>query len=553
MATRWYRAPEILLGSTRYSYEVDMWSFGCVVAEMELGKTLFPGNNTLHQLETIGEVVEIPEDRVLEWISEYARTMCENMRYDRRRNFDRTLCDMFPPHNHVVGMLKCVLQFNPAMRSAPHHAPHARLASNRGSHLAPRASCRSPCVYTSSHLTLSSFHPPPAMLVVLLLFLPRSCCPFLPLPVPSCPFLPLPAPSLIFLDRPLRIRYTAAECLENDYVAQFRDPKSEPIAKASVKLKFDENRKRRASGGCLSPSSPCSSLPHSRLLARSLSSPSYLPPLLSSPRSSPLSLLSVRDTHRTIRLICLISRYLSLSLAISRYLSLSLAISRRKVDEYRDALYDASRPIKPNAGPNFGALSSSTRPPASLVPGRRIVPPFASANPSGSVISYAPRARESSWPEFEMSTPMIVMPFTAFKEQGRICKSMEAWRRTAREKKALVEFARVEYGTGKVNRDGTLDGTLVVAEGKVAIYISHAWWHRDFQVIEEASSPIYRQAPLPSNSLLSTPYPPTPFSPTPLLPGSPAPLLPSLLSSLLPYSLTPVLPSLLPAGRRSGR
>jgi len=76
---------------------------------------------------------------------------------------------------------------------------------------------------------------------------------------------------------------------------------------------------------------------------------------------------------------------------------------------------------------------------------------------------------------------MIVMPFNAFKEQGRICKSMEAWRRTAREKKALVEFARVEYGTGKVNRDGTLDGTLVIAEGKVAIYISHAWWHRDFQ------------------------------------------------------------------------
>jgi len=44
VATRWYRAPEILLGSTKYSKAVDMWSVGCILGEMINGKAIFPGN-----------------------------------------------------------------------------------------------------------------------------------------------------------------------------------------------------------------------------------------------------------------------------------------------------------------------------------------------------------------------------------------------------------------------------------------------------------------------------------------------------------------------------
>lgn len=43
VATRWYRAPEILLGSTKYSKAVDMWSVGCILGEMINGKAIFPG------------------------------------------------------------------------------------------------------------------------------------------------------------------------------------------------------------------------------------------------------------------------------------------------------------------------------------------------------------------------------------------------------------------------------------------------------------------------------------------------------------------------------
>lgn len=50
IATRWYRAPEIILGSRHYSKAIDIWSFGCLVAETFTGKPLFPGNSTLNQI-----------------------------------------------------------------------------------------------------------------------------------------------------------------------------------------------------------------------------------------------------------------------------------------------------------------------------------------------------------------------------------------------------------------------------------------------------------------------------------------------------------------------
>lgn len=48
VATRWYRAPEILLGSTKYTKAVDMWSVGCILGELIIGKAIFPGTSTLN-------------------------------------------------------------------------------------------------------------------------------------------------------------------------------------------------------------------------------------------------------------------------------------------------------------------------------------------------------------------------------------------------------------------------------------------------------------------------------------------------------------------------
>ena len=43
VVTLWYRSPELLLGSVQYSYGVDLWSVGCIIAELELRKPLFAG------------------------------------------------------------------------------------------------------------------------------------------------------------------------------------------------------------------------------------------------------------------------------------------------------------------------------------------------------------------------------------------------------------------------------------------------------------------------------------------------------------------------------
>jgi mitogen-activated protein kinase 15 len=47
VATRWYRAPEVLLGSKSYEYPADIWSFGCIIFEIFFNKPLFNGNSTL--------------------------------------------------------------------------------------------------------------------------------------------------------------------------------------------------------------------------------------------------------------------------------------------------------------------------------------------------------------------------------------------------------------------------------------------------------------------------------------------------------------------------
>lgn len=58
VVTLWYRAPEILLGDTKYSKALDMWSVGCIIPELYTKKVLFAGNSELDQLLLICKAVE---------------------------------------------------------------------------------------------------------------------------------------------------------------------------------------------------------------------------------------------------------------------------------------------------------------------------------------------------------------------------------------------------------------------------------------------------------------------------------------------------------------
>ena len=48
VATRWYRAPEIMLNSKGYSKGIDVWSVGCILAEMLSNRPIFPGKHCIH-------------------------------------------------------------------------------------------------------------------------------------------------------------------------------------------------------------------------------------------------------------------------------------------------------------------------------------------------------------------------------------------------------------------------------------------------------------------------------------------------------------------------
>jgi mitogen-activated protein kinase 1/3 len=60
VATRWYRAPEIMLTFKEYTKAIDVWSVGCILAEMLSGKPLFPGKDYHHQLTLILDVLGTP-------------------------------------------------------------------------------------------------------------------------------------------------------------------------------------------------------------------------------------------------------------------------------------------------------------------------------------------------------------------------------------------------------------------------------------------------------------------------------------------------------------
>ncbi|KAL1824718.1 hypothetical protein ACET3Z_011496 [Daucus carota] len=82
VATRWYRAPE-LCGSffSKYTPAIDMWSIGCIFAELLNGKPLFPGKNVVHQLDLMTDLLGTPPPESIARIrNEKARRYLSSMR-----------------------------------------------------------------------------------------------------------------------------------------------------------------------------------------------------------------------------------------------------------------------------------------------------------------------------------------------------------------------------------------------------------------------------------------------------------------------------------------
>ncbi|KAL1676420.1 kinase-like domain-containing protein [Schizophyllum commune] len=71
VVTLWYRAPEVLLGSRHYSTGIDMWSVGCIFAEMAMqGAPLFPGDSEIDQIFKIFRILGTPNEDIWPGVSQ---------------------------------------------------------------------------------------------------------------------------------------------------------------------------------------------------------------------------------------------------------------------------------------------------------------------------------------------------------------------------------------------------------------------------------------------------------------------------------------------------
>lgn len=128
VATRYYRAPEVIMTWQHYGTAVDMWSIGCIIAELLMQgppgrrRPLFPGGSYVDQLYAIAKYLGKPDAAYLAKIDEKARQWVENSLSDdmvRRRFADLAVFGAgtdTPPDAEAMDLLECLLIYDPAKR-----------------------------------------------------------------------------------------------------------------------------------------------------------------------------------------------------------------------------------------------------------------------------------------------------------------------------------------------------------------------------------------------------------------------------------------------------
>jgi len=114
VCTRWYRAPEVLCSWTDYGKAIDIWSVGCIFAEMLRRKPIFPGKNTQHQLQLIISCLGTPEKEVLRRIpNDKCRKFIESLPVTSGRPLEEAVAGAA---KEALDLLKKMLRFNPDKR-----------------------------------------------------------------------------------------------------------------------------------------------------------------------------------------------------------------------------------------------------------------------------------------------------------------------------------------------------------------------------------------------------------------------------------------------------
>ncbi|XP_075671044.1 mitogen-activated protein kinase 19-like [Castanea sativa] len=121
VATRWYRAPE-LCGSffAKYTPAIDIWSIGCIFAEVLTGKPLFPGKSIIHQLDLITDLLGTPSPETVSAVrNERARKYLTELRKKPPVLFEQKFPNADPRALHLLQRL---LAFDPKERPTAEEA-----------------------------------------------------------------------------------------------------------------------------------------------------------------------------------------------------------------------------------------------------------------------------------------------------------------------------------------------------------------------------------------------------------------------------------------------
>lgn len=114
VATRWYRAPEVMLSHACYNQSMDVWSIGCIFAELIGGKVLFPGKQLLDQMNLILNILGTPSEETISRIpSKRSQAYLKSQTVRSKLPFST----LFPKANPLaIDLLSKMLVFDPMHR-----------------------------------------------------------------------------------------------------------------------------------------------------------------------------------------------------------------------------------------------------------------------------------------------------------------------------------------------------------------------------------------------------------------------------------------------------
>ncbi|KAG6422129.1 hypothetical protein SASPL_118692 [Salvia splendens] len=127
VVTLWYRAPELLLGATEYGVEIDMWSAGCIIAELFAGKPIMPGSTEVEQLHKIFKLCGSPSEEY--WGKS---NLPQATSFRPRRPYRRRVAEAFKHFpSSALALVETLLSIDPALRGTASSALKSTFFTSR--------------------------------------------------------------------------------------------------------------------------------------------------------------------------------------------------------------------------------------------------------------------------------------------------------------------------------------------------------------------------------------------------------------------------------------